>query len=59
MFRSSMRSSLGSYLFISLSKLLILKIIKVFKNYYQSNLVMWQHMFSVPVMRTVRRRELD
>ena len=34
MFRSSMRSSSGSYLFISLSKLLILKTIKIFKKYY-------------------------
>ena len=45
MFRSSMRSSSGSSLFISLSKLLILKIIKIFKKYYQSIVVMWQHMF--------------
>jgi hypothetical protein len=36
MFRSSKRSSSGSSLFISLSMLLILKIIKIFKNYYQS-----------------------
>jgi len=49
-----MRSS-----FISLSKLLILKIIKIFKNYYQSIVVMWQQMFSMPVMRTVWRRELE
>ena len=59
MFRSSMRSSAGSSLFISLSKLLILKTIKIFKKYYQSIVVMWQHMFSMPVMRTVWRRELD
>ena len=59
MFRSSMRSSSGSSLFISLSKLLILKIIKIFKKYYQSTVVMWQHMFSVPVMRTVRLREQE
>jgi hypothetical protein len=39
--------------------LLILKIIKIFKKYYQSIVVMWQHMFSMPVMRTVWRRELD
>jgi hypothetical protein len=39
--------------------LLILKIIKIFKKYYQSIVVMWQHMFSVPVMRTVWRRALD
>jgi hypothetical protein len=58
MFRSSMRSSSGSSLFISLSILLILKIIKIFKKYYQSFVVMWQHIFSVPVMRTVWRREL-
>ena len=58
MLRSSMRSSSGSSLFTSLSMLLILKIIKVFKKYYQSIVVMWQHMFSVPVMRTVWRREL-
>jgi hypothetical protein len=58
-FRSSMRSSSGSFLFISLSMLLILKIIKIFKNYYQSIVVMWQHMFSMPVTRTVWRRELD
>jgi hypothetical protein len=38
--------------------LLILKIIKIFKKYYQSIVVMWQRMFSVPVMRTVWRREL-
>jgi hypothetical protein len=31
----------------------------MFKKYYQSFVVMWQHMFSVPVMRTVWRRELD
>jgi len=37
MFRSSMRSSPGSSLFTSLSMLLILKIIKVFKNYYHPN----------------------
>jgi hypothetical protein len=59
MFRSSMRSSSWSYLFISLSMLLILKIIKIFKNYYQVVVVMWQHMSSVPVMRTVWRCELD
>ena len=59
MFRSSMRSSSGSSLFTSLSMLLILKTIKIFKKYYQPNVVVWQHMFSVPVMRTVRRRELD
>ena len=34
MFRSSMRSSSGSSLFTSLSMLLILKIIKIFKTYY-------------------------
>jgi predicted phosphohydrolase len=50
MFRSSMRSSSVSSLFISLSMLLILKIIKIFKKYYQSIVVMWQHMFSMPVM---------
>ena len=60
MFRSSMRSSSGSSLFISLSMLPILKTIKILKNnYYQSIVVMWQHMFSMPVMRTVWRRELD
>ena len=59
MFRSSMRSSSVSSSFISLSKLLILKTIKIFKKYYQSIVVMWQHMFSMPVMRTVWRRELD
>ena len=59
MFHSSMRSSSGSSLFISLSKLLILKTIKIFKKYYQSIVVMWQHMFSMPVMRTVWRRELE
>ena len=32
MFRSSMRSSSGSFLFISLLMLLILKTIKIFKN---------------------------
>ena len=42
MFRSSMRSSSGSSLFISLSMLLILKTIKIFKKYYQSMMVMWQ-----------------
>jgi hypothetical protein len=56
MFRSSMRSSSGSSLFIYLSMLLILKIIKIFKKYNQSIVVMWQHMFSVSVMRTVWRR---
>ena len=45
MFRSSMRSSSGSSLFISLSKLLILKTIKIFKKYYQFILFMWQHVF--------------
>jgi hypothetical protein len=59
MFRSSMRSSSGSSLFVSLSKLLILKIIKIFKKYYQSIVVVWQHMFSVPVMCTVWRRETN
>jgi hypothetical protein len=59
MFPSSVRSSSGSSLFISLSMLLILKIIKIFKKYYQSIVVMWQLMFSVPVMRTVWRRELE
>jgi hypothetical protein len=59
MFRSSMRSSSGSCLFISLSMQLILKIIKIFKKYYQSIVVVWQHMFSVPVTRTVWRCELD
>jgi vacuolar-type H+-ATPase subunit C/Vma6 len=39
--------------------LLILKIIKIFKKYYQSIVVMWQHMFSMAVTRTVWRRELD
>jgi hypothetical protein len=57
MFRSSMRASSGSYLFISLSLLQILKIIKIFKKYYQSIVVMWQHMFSMHVTRTVWRRE--
>ena len=56
MFRSSMRSSSGRSLLTSLSMLLILKIIKIFKNYYQSIVVMWQHMFSMPVMSTVWRR---
>jgi hypothetical protein len=59
MFRTSMRSSSGSFLFISLSMLLILKIIKIFKKCYHSVVVMWQHMSSVPVMRTVWRRELQ
>jgi len=54
-----MRSSSGSSLFISLSMLLILKTIKIFKKYYQSTVVMWQHMFSMPVIRTVWRCELD
>jgi hypothetical protein len=54
-----MTSSSGSSLFISLSMLLTLKIIKIFKKYYQSIVVIWQHMFSVPVMRTVWRGELD
>jgi hypothetical protein len=39
--------------------LLILKIIKIFKKCYHSVVVMWQQMSSVPVMRTVWRRELD
>jgi hypothetical protein len=59
MFRSSMRSSSGSSLFISLWMFLTLKIIKIFKKNYQSIVVIWQHMFSVPVMCTVWRRELD
>ena len=59
MFRSSMRSSSESSLFTSLSMLLILQIIKIFKKYYKSIMVMWQRMFSMPVMRTVWRRELD
>jgi hypothetical protein len=58
MFRSSKRSSSGSSLFISLSMLLILKTIKIFKQYYQSIVVMWQCMFSMPLMRTVWRRVL-
>ena len=57
MFRSSMRSSSGSSLFISLLMVLILKTIKIFKKYYQSIVVMWQRMFSMPVMCTVWRRE--
>jgi hypothetical protein len=59
MFQSSMRSSSGSFLFISLSMLLILKITKIFKKCYHSVVAMWQHMSSVPVMRTVWRRELE
>jgi hypothetical protein len=59
MFRSFMRSSSGSSLFISLSMFLILKIIKIFKKYYKSIVVMWQHMSSGPVMRTVWRRGLS
>ena len=59
MFRFSRRSSSGCTLFTSLSMLLILKIIKIFKKYYQSIVVMWQHMFSMSVMRTVWRRELE
>ena len=54
-----MRSSSGSSLFTSLPMLLILKIIKIFKKYYQSIVVMWQRMFSMPVTRTVWRRELE
>ena len=38
MFRSSMRSSSGSSLFTSLSMLLILKFIKIFKKYYH---ILW------------------
>jgi hypothetical protein len=59
MFRSSMRSSSESSLFISLSMLLILKTIKIFKKYYKSIVVMWQRMFSMPVMRTVWRCAFD
>ena len=62
MFRSPMRSSSGSFLFISLLMLLILKTIKIFKNlkmYYSSIVVMWQHMFSMAVMRTAWRRDLE
>jgi hypothetical protein len=59
MFRFSMISSSGSFLFISLSMLLILKIIKIFKKCYHSVVVMWQQMSRVPVMRNVWRRELD
>jgi hypothetical protein len=58
MFRSSMRSSSGVFLFISLSMLLILKIIKILKKCFHSVVVMWQHMSSLPVMCTVWRREL-
>jgi len=42
--------------------LLILKTIKIFKilkKYYQSIVVMWQYMFSMPVMHIAWRRELD
>jgi hypothetical protein len=39
--------------------LLILKTIKIFQKYYQFIVVMWQRMFSVPVMCTVWRRALD
>ena len=39
--------------------LMILKTIKIFKKYYQSIVVMWQHMFSMAVMLTVWRRELS
>jgi hypothetical protein len=39
--------------------LLILKTIKLFKKYYQSIVVMWQRMFSMPVMRTVWKRALE
>jgi len=53
MFRSSMRSSSGSSLFIYLSMFADIKKFKIFKKYYQSNVVMWQRMFSVPVMRTL------
>jgi len=42
-----------------LSMLLILKTIKIFKKYYQSIVVMWQRIFSMPVMLTVWRRELQ
>jgi hypothetical protein len=59
MFRSSMRSSSGSSLFIFLSMLRILKTIKIFKKYYQSIVVMWQRMYSMPVMRTAWRSELQ
>jgi hypothetical protein len=38
---------------------LILKTIKLFKKYYQSIVVMWQHMFSMPVTHTVWRRALN
>ena len=31
----------------------------MFTKYYQSILVMWQRMFSMPVMLTVWSRELD
>ena len=59
MFRSSMRSSSGISLFTSLSMLLVLKFIKIFKKVLSSIVVMWQHMFSMPVMRTVWRRQMD
>jgi hypothetical protein len=39
--------------------LLILKAIRILKKYYQSIVVMWQRMFSMAVMCTVWRRELD
>jgi hypothetical protein len=59
MFRSSMRSSSGSFFVYFLVDVADIKIIKIFKTCYHSVVVMWQHMSSVPVMRTVWRRELD
>jgi hypothetical protein len=56
MFRSSKRSSSVSSLFISLSMLLILKIIKIFKKYYQFIVVVAAYV-SMAVTRTVWRRE--
>ena len=58
MFRSSMRSSSGSSLFTctSLSMLLILKIIKIFKKYYHPSClcgsIMWQTHFVTKIYRS-------
>jgi hypothetical protein len=65
MFRYSMRSSSGSTLFISLSMLLILITIKIFKKYYQSIMVMCQHtvpktdqadMYTTALRKPLRRK---
>jgi len=47
MFRSAMRSSSGSSLFTSLSMLLILKIIKIFKEFYHP---LWLYFLNILII---------